>query len=164
MMIQCRSLGVVLFMLAAGQPASGQSDGWEKAQALLPGAKIELFLAGEKTVVGTLAEVSPDGLTLIRKRDSMQVAKSDIRRINLLGKGSRLRNTGIAALFGFGFGCPIGAGLAGQITDENNPRLGTRAGTCVVLGGLVGGIAAGVGAAVPASKRTLVYSSPAVKR
>ena len=126
-------------------------------------ARIELFLASDKTVTGTLAEVSPDGVTLTRKRDSMQVARSDIHRMWVLGKGSRLKNAGIAALVGFAVGCPIGAAKAGYLGDMNNPRLGTRAGFCLVIGGFAGGIAAGITAPFPATKRTLVYRSLVAK-
>ena len=164
MTLKASSLIVALFILAPGQPASGQSDSWEKAQVLPPGAKIELFLAGDKALVGTLSQVSPDGLTLTRKRDSLQVTKSDIHRIWVLSKGSRLKNAGIAALIGFAVGCPIGAAKAGYLGDMNNPRLGTRAGFCVAIGGFAGGIAAGITAAVPATRRTLVYRSPASTR
>ena len=164
MKFQVISLVVVLLMLAAGQPAACQSDTWEKAQALPPGAKIELFLTNDKTVTGTLAEVSPDGVTVTRKRDSIQIARSDIRQIWLLGKGSRLKNAGIAALVGFAVGCPIGAATAGYLGDENNPRLGMRAGFCLTIGGFAGGIAAGITAPFPATKRTLVYRSADVGR
>lgn len=164
MTLKSASLIGVLVILVAGQPASGRSDNWEKAQALPPGAKIELFLAGDKTAVGTLSQVSPNDLTLTRKRDSLQVAKSDIRRIWVLGKGSRLKNAGIAALIGFAVGCPVGAAKAGYLGDMNNPPFGTRAGFCAGIGGFAGGIAAGITAAVPATKRTLVYRSPAITR
>jgi hypothetical protein len=162
MSFRSRSPLLVLFLVA--HPAWGQPDGWERAQALPPGAKIELFLAGDKTVSGVLSQTSPDDLTLTRKRDSMQVAKSDVRRLWVLGKGSRLKNAGIAALIGFAVGCPIGAASAGYLGDMNNPRLGTRAGFCLGIGGFAGGIAGGITAAVPATRRTLVYRSPDVKR
>lgn len=151
------SLLLVPFMLIVGQPAQGQSTGWEKVLALPPGARIELLLTGDKTLAGSLYQVSPDGLTLTRKRESRQVPRSDIRRIWVLGKGSRLKNAGIAALVGFAVGCPIGAAKAGYISDMNNPSLATRGGLCLALGGFAGGIAAGITAAVPATKRTLVY-------
>lgn len=164
MRLQSASLFVLPFILVASQAASGQPGAWDQAQALPPGTKIELFLTTDKTVVGTLSEVSPDSLTLTRKRDSVQVAKSDIRRIWVLGKGSRLKNAGIAGLVGFAVGCPIGAAKAGYLSDMNNPRFGTRAGFCAGIGGVAGGIAAGVTAALPATRRTLVYRSPEVKR
>jgi hypothetical protein len=149
---------LVLFTLLA------QADGWEKAQALPAGSKIELLLAGDKTLAGTVAQVSPGGLTLARKRDSMQMAKSDIRRIWIQGRGSRLKNAGIGALVGFAIGCPIGAAKAGYLSDMNNPSLGTRAGFCLGLGGFAGGIGGGIAAAVPPTTRTLIYRSPAVTR
>ena len=163
MRFQVILLLVALLMLVAARRVSGQPDTWEKVQALPPGARIELFLASDKTVTGTLTEVSPDGVTLTRKRDSMQVARSDIRRMWVLGKGSRLKNAGIAALVGFAMGCPIGAAKAGYLGDMNNPRLGTRAGFCLVIGGFAGGIAAGITAPFPATKRTLVYRSLVAK-
>ncbi len=159
-----RAIPPILFLLAAVQPGLGQSDAWEKMQALPTGARIEVLLAGDKSTSGTLAQVSPDGVALTRKRDSIQLAKSDIRRVWVQGKGSRLKNAGIAALVGFAVGCPIGAAKAGYISDMNNPSLGTRAGLCLGLGGFVGGIAAGITAAVPPTKRALVYSSPAARR
>lgn len=164
MMLQSAPWLVALFTLASAQPAAAQPDSWEKAQALAPGPKIQLLLPADKTVVGTLAEVTPDGLTVARKRDSTQVAKSDIRRIWVLGKGSRLKNAGIAALIGFAGGCPFGAARAGYLSDMDNPSVETRAGFCLALGGVVAGAAGGITAAVPATKRTLVYRSPEPKR
>lgn len=163
MRFQVILLLVALPMLVAAQRLSGQPETWEKVQALAPGAKTELFLVSGKTVTGTLAEVSQDGVTLTLRRDAMQVARSDIRRIWLLGRGSRLKNAGIAALVGFGVGCGIGTAKAGYIADTNNPSLGTRAGFCLAVGGFAAGIAAGITAPFPATKRTLVYRSEVAK-
>jgi len=156
-------LGVPL-MLVAGHAALAQPDSWEKTQALPAGAKVELLLAGEKTVEGTLSQVSSNDLTLTRKSGSIQLAKSDIRRVWVLGKGSRLKNAGIAALAGFAVGCTIGATQAGQISDMNNPGAGRRAGFCLGIGGFIGGSTAGIAAAIPATRRTLVYRATGGKR
>jgi len=150
-------------MLAGGQPAVGEVSSWGQAQSLPEGTKIEVLLASNKTVTGTVAQVSPEGLALTRKHDSLQLARSDIRRVWSLGKGSRLKNAGIAALGGFGVGCAIGAAKAVTLSDMNNPSVGTRVGYCGAIGGLFGGAAAGVTAAIPATKRTLVYRAPDVK-
>ena len=161
---QAASVVVVLLTLAVGQRASGQSDAWDKVQALPAGAKIDVSLESNKLVTGTLAQVTPEGLALDRKGGPVQIARSDIRRVWLLGNGSRLKNVGIAALVGFAIGCPIGAGTAGYIGDTNHPSLGLRAGYCAALGGFGAGIGAGVVAPFPATKRTLIYRTPEVNR
>jgi hypothetical protein len=149
-----------LFVFTAAGMASGPLDSWEAVQALPAGSRVELSLMGDRRARGTIAQVLPDGLTLTRKRDSVQVPKSDISQIWVLGKGSRLMNVAIAALIGFASGCPIGAAKTGYLADMNNPGLGPRAEWCLGLGGF----AAGIAAPFPATKRTLVYRSPAINR
>ncbi|HSW50792.1 MAG TPA: hypothetical protein VLH09_11490 [Bryobacteraceae bacterium] len=160
---QAASSAVVLFMLAAGQIAYGQAGAWDKVQAIPTGTKVQVSLAKDKTVDGTLAQVSEEGLALDRKGGPMQIAGSDIRRVWVLGKGSRLKRAGIAALVGFAIGCPIGAGKAGYIGDTNHPSLKLRGGFCLALGGFGAGVAAGVTAPFPATKYTLVYRAPDAK-
>jgi hypothetical protein len=161
---QAESVAVVLLTLVAVESAFGQSDVWDKVQTVSAGTRIEVGLVGDKTVSGTLAQVSTEGLALDRKGGSMQIARSDIRRVWVLGKGSRLKNVGIAALVGFAIGCPIGASKAGYLGDTNHPSLKLRGGFCLVLGGFGAGVAAGVVAPFPATKRTLVYRSSDTKR
>jgi hypothetical protein len=150
---------LLLFPLAllccAGQPA-----GWDKVAALPPGTQVQVLLRNEKFLNGALSGVTAEGLTVARKRDSIQVARSEVRRVWTTRKGSRLKNAGLAALVGFGVGCPIGWASAGYISDMNNPPLNTNLAGCAVLGGLGAGIAAGVTAAVPATRRTLVFRTP----
>jgi hypothetical protein len=161
---QVASVAVVLLTLVAVESAFSQPEVWDKVQAFPAGTRIEVGLVGDKTVSGTLAQVSTEGLALDRKGRSMQIARSDIRRVWVLGKGSRLKNVGIAALAGFAIGCPIGAARAGYIGDTNHPSLKLRGGFCLVLGGLGAGVGAGVVAPFPATKSTLVYRSPDTKR
>ena len=153
-----------VLVLGTGRPVSGQSDSWQRVQALPANAKIEVFLVSNKTETGTLSEVSQDVVTLTNRRGSLQLARSEIRQIWMLGKGSRLKNVGIAAAVGFAVGCPIGAAKAGYLSDMNNPSIGTKAGFCLGIGGFVGGIAAGVVAPFPATKRMSVYRSASDKR
>ncbi|MFB3778477.1 MAG: hypothetical protein ACE141_12745 [Bryobacteraceae bacterium] len=160
---QVAPLAVVLLTMAAGQSAYGQAGAWDKVQALPTGTRIQVSLAKDKTVDGTLAQVSDEGLVLDRKGDPMQIARTGIRRVWVLGKGSRLKRTGLAALAGFAIGCPIGAAKAGYLGDTNRPSPTLRGGFCLALGGFGAGIAAGVTAPFPATKYTLVYRAPGAK-
>jgi hypothetical protein len=164
MTCQSTLIAVVLLMLGSARNVAGQIESWGKVEALAAGTRIEVGLAKDKTVSGTLAQVSAEGLALDRKGGPIQIARSDIRRVWVLRKGSRLKNVGIAALVGFAIGCPIGAAKAGYIGDTNHPSLGLRGGYCLALGGFGAGIAAGVVAPFPATKSTLVYRAPEAKR
>ena len=155
-----RSVAVILLMLLAGLPAPCQSDNWEAVEALPPGALIKISLQGDKTVTGTLDKASPEGLTLTRKHESIQVAKSDVGGIWALRKGSRLKRAGIAAAVGFAVGCPLGVKSVGLFADASKSSTEGKAGYCLVLGGLAGGMAAGIVAAMPTTRQTLVYLAP----
>lgn len=155
-----RSGAVILLMLLAGLPAPCQSDTWETVQALPAGAMIKISLQGNKTVTGTLDQASSEGLTLTRKHESIQVAKSDVSLIWVLRKGSRLKRAGIAAAVGFALGCPLGIKSVGLFADASKSSTEGKAGYCLALGGLTGGMAAGIVAAMPTTRRTLVYLAP----
>lgn len=73
--------------------------------------------------------------------------KADATSISVPKKKSRRwRAVLIGAAVGFGAAFPIGVASAGYLSDQNNPRFGTRAGFGAGFGLFGAGIGAGIGA------------------
>ena len=155
-MKQSWSLLIVLLCLAA--PALvGQTSNWTRVQGLVTGENVQVLLDGGETVTGILEQATAAHLTVKREHGDTQVARWAVRRVWILEKRSRLKRVILGALIGFGGGCAIGAGRAGQFTDMNNPPASTRTQMCFALGAFTGAAGAGVGAAIPSARRMLIY-------
>jgi hypothetical protein len=146
-------LGLLLSPLAL-LCAFGQQTDWDKVAALPAGTKIQLVMRDYQSLEGALSQVSAEGLTLTRKKDSLQVARSDVRRLWIFGKGSRANKVVLAALIGFGAACPFGWAFGAEGGGT------TKIGYCAAFGSVAGAVAGGIAGATPGRRRTLVYRAP----
>jgi hypothetical protein len=149
---------IVWAALATVCLASAQSD-WTAVGQLTAGQKIRILPLKGELISGRYLTWSADSLAIDRggRRGTVTIARPEVRWVRAARKGGRLRRTLIGAAAGFGIGFVIGAALARQITDDNDPpRFETGGGMGLFGAGVGAGLAAlaGGGTDYPVIYRT----------
>ena len=83
------ALGLVLF--CARSFCVAQIDSWERLSSVESGSKLIVVLTNGDAMEGRLREWAPAGLTILHKNGVLSVPKTDIRKIMLVSRRSRLR-------------------------------------------------------------------------
>ena len=135
-----------LLLVAAAILASAQDTDSQKLQELAPGDRVGVLLRDNKYVEGRFRSWTPDRLEISRKSRDESLKLTDVQRVSVARKGSRMKSAGWGAVIGFGAAFPFGAASAGYLTDRNNPRFQTRMGVGAGFGLFGAGIGAAIGA------------------
>jgi hypothetical protein len=143
---------LLLFFVGLGMPQDRHD--WKSVATLAPGEKVQFSLKAGKPVTGLFRTWTPDGATV----DTTTFKREDVKRVDRVRGGGRLRHVAIGAAIGFGGGFALGAATGGC---RPNDFLCLPRGE---VGGAVGGagliVGALIGAAIPAHRNQLIYDIP----
>lgn len=152
--------GPLLLLAAAGPVCLAQADDWERVKLIQPGKTISVVLQKGDSFDARLKEWTPDGISVLRRRDRVQeIAKPDVRKISLVVGMHPAKRAGWAALVGGGVGFAFWAGLCAATNCEFLSTMEVGA-----AGGMfVGAISAGVAALIPRHREKIYEVSPATR-
>jgi hypothetical protein len=142
---------------AAAQPPASAGK-WGNVTQLALGTEIRLALSGGRTVRGKLQNATSDAVAIQEAARQETLPRTDIKSIQLRGKGRRGRNALIGIAIGAGAGLAIGAAVDSHDKasfDNFLPNAGKAIFTPV--GAIIGAI---VGVAIPAGGWREIYRAP----
>lgn len=135
--------------------AAPTGDDWQRLNRLPPGAKIQIETTANRQIKARFQGVTGNLLTISIDNRTLDLSRSDVRRVYRRERGRAGRGAVVGAGVGGATGATIGviSGAAPEGDDD---------GAAVIGGLLLGGIGIGVGALVGAlvkgrSKKVLVY-------
>ncbi len=138
---------VRLFFLAllASCVCAGASHDWGKLSELRTGDRIQVIQTDGREQVGNFAAATADALTVTSGSAQTRVERVQVRKVVVLSRSKRLRNTLIGAGIGFAVGLTLDQTLGAYLNNEVGYSAGAR--TLVYLApiGLFGGIGAAIG-------------------
>ena len=140
-------------------PGWGLDQAWDRLAKLSAGDPIQVLEKDGHTAEGKFQRLTPESLALESRNQVRSITLVSIKQVSVRRKASRWKAAGIGAAVGFGIAFPIGAASAGYLTDQNNPRFGTRAGAGATLGLFGAGIGGGLSAIAGGSRYETVYRS-----
>lgn len=145
-----------LLLIPIAVQAQTNAASWQNLNTLQSGEKIQVKSSNGNKITGAFMSVSDTEITLQTDAGPRAILQHDVRRVQRMGSGHRLRNS----LIGAGVGAGVGAGIAAGIWENGGYLGGKGDGSAVgaVIGGLAGGI---VGALVPGHDTVYHLSSHA---
>ena len=144
----------VLILLAAALGIDAQSSDWEKLQELAPHQRISMRMRDGSWVSGRFGLWDPSAIEMTNGR---RISRAETERVVARTKGSRWKAALVGAAVGFAIPFPFGVAKAGFLTDQNNPRVGTRLGVGAGLGLLGAGIGSAIGAVTGGTRDATVF-------
>ena len=143
----------LLLLLPLALCAQDHHD-WKSVSGLTPGDKVKVSLKTGKSVTGPFASRTLDGATI----GATLLRRDDVKKVERLKGGGRLKHAAIGAAIGFGGGFAAGAAVGGcRPNDFICIGRGTAGAAVGGVGLLIGGI---IGAALPAHRKQLIYEVP----
>ena len=144
---------VFVFLSLAVCLAQDRHD-WKSVSGLKPGDQVRVSLKTGKAVTGPFQSWTPEGASV----GASTVTRGEVKKVERLRGGGRLKHAALGALIGFGGGFAIGAATGGCHPGEL---------LCVgrgPAGGIVGGaglvVGAAIGVLIPAHGRDVIYLNP----
>jgi hypothetical protein len=132
-----------LFLAALGL-CVGASHDWGRLSQLRPGDRIQVIQTDGREQVGDFAAATADSLTITSASAQTRLERSRVRKVVVLSRSKRLRNTLIGAGIGFAVGLTLDQTVGTYLNNEVGYSAGAR--TLVYLApiGLFGGIGAAI--------------------
>lgn len=144
----------VLFLLSVGLCIAQDRHDWKSVSALTAGDKVRFSLKAGKPVNGLFRNWTPEGVTI----DATTVKRDDVKKVERVRGGGRLKHVAIGAAIGFGGGFAIGVAAGGCHPNDFLCRPRGEVGGVVGGAGLI--VGALIGAALPAHRNQLIYDIP----
>ena len=158
-MMEFRIVALLFAGLAGNAPAQQQAstERWVNLIQLAPGTEIRVALSGGRTVRGYLQNVTSDSLAINATTSQETLLRTEIKGVQLKGKGRRGRNTLIGLLIGTGGGLAVGAAV--DHSDRGSFDFFPNFGKAVItpLGAIIGTV---VGVAIPTGGWREIYRAP----
>ena len=127
---------------------------WKSVSALTPGDRVRFTLRSGKSFVGSFHGWTSEDATI----DTTLVNRADVKKVERIRSGGRVKHAAIGAAAGFGMGFAIGAAAGGCHPNDFICLGRGKAGAAVGGAGLVVGAIAG--ALLPAHRRDVIYEIP----
>jgi hypothetical protein len=143
----------IFFLFLAVCPAEDRHD-WKSVSALKPGDLVRVSLRTGKSVTGPFRNWTPEGASV----GAGTVARNEVKKVERLRNGGRLKHTAMGAAIGFGAGFAIGAAAGGCHPGEFLCVGRGEAGA--IVSGVGAAIGAAIGAALPAHRKDAIYIGP----
>jgi hypothetical protein len=144
----------LLFLLSAGLCVAQDNRDWKSVSVLTPGDKVRVSLKAGKPVTGFVRDWTPEAVTI----DTTTVKRDDVKTVQRVRGGGRLKHVAIGAAIGFGGGFAIGVAAGGCRPSDFLCLPRGEVGAALGGAGLV--IGAAIGAALPAHHYQLIYGIP----
>ena len=155
-MIAC--LLTTSLLVPAAYAAGSAESSWQNLAGLRAGQGIEVQQHKRETVKGAFVSFNGESLTLSVKKQETVIARTDVRRVRLTGKGRKAM--WIGAGVGAGAGVLFGTAAADRIANESGGDFaGIKPAITALTAAACALIGLGVGALI-GGHHTTVYSAP----
>ena len=145
---------VFFLLIPIGLCMAQDRHDWKSISVLIPGEKIQILLKTGKPVAGLFRNWTTEAATV----DTITVKREDVRKVERVRGGGRLKHVAIGAAIGFGGGFAVGAAAGGCHPSDLICLPRGEVGAAVGGAGLI--IGAAIGAVLPAHRRQVIYDIP----
>ena len=142
----------ILFLVLAPQMVFAKdkaNQSWDNLSRLQAGQKVQVVQMDMKSLKGTFVGFSEEALSLRIKKDEVAVARADVLRVSLRGKGKRGKSALVGAGLGALMGAIGGAGFGAAALEDADFAL--------IVAPMGAGVGAALGAAAPFAGYETVY-------